>query len=46
LHFSHKSLQEFGLRYYEAFKTIEDKNRDYEEQGKMDDAVRSAMELL
>ena len=46
LHFNSKSLLEFGLRYYEAFKQIEDKNRDYEEQGKINDSIRSAMELL
>ena len=46
LYFSHKSLQEFGLRYYEAFKTVEDKNRDYEATCKMDDTDRSSMELL
>jgi hypothetical protein len=46
LHFNSKSLLEFGLRYYEAFKTIEDKNRDYEEQGKINDSIRSTMELL
>ena len=46
LHFNHKSLQEFGLRYYEAFKTVEDKERVFDDKSKMDDAVRSAMEAL
>ncbi len=46
LHFNSKSLQEFGLRYYDSFKVIEDKNRDFEEASKIDDAVRSTMELL
>jgi len=46
LHFDHKSLQELGLRYYAAFCTIEDKNRVFDEKDKMDDAVRTAMELL
>ncbi|MBQ8407660.1 MAG: sialate O-acetylesterase [Clostridia bacterium] len=46
LHFNHESLQAFGLRYYEAFKTVEDKERVFDEKSKMDDAVRTAMELL
>ena len=46
LHFNRQSLQEFGLRYYAAFKTVEDKNRIYDEKSKMDDAVRTEMELL
>ena len=46
LHFNHCSLQEFGLRYYEAFKTVEDKNRMFDEKSKMDDAIRTEMELL
>ena len=46
LHFNHQSLQEFGLRYYAAFKTIEDKTRIFDEKNKMDDAIRTQMELL
>ncbi len=46
LHFNHASLHEFGLRYYAAFKTIEDKNRVFDEKSVMDDAVRTEMELL
>lgn len=46
LHFNHQSLQEFGLRYYAAFKTIEDKKRVFDEKSKMDDAIRTQMELL
>ena len=46
LHFNHGSLKEFGLRYYEKFKTIEDKDRVFDEKSKMDDAVRTEMELL
>ena len=46
LHFNHESLQEFGRRYYAAFRTIEDKTRIFDEKGKMDDAVRTAMEIL
>ncbi len=46
LHFCHAALQEFGLRYYEAFKTLEDKDRVFDEKSCMDDAVRTSMELL
>lgn len=43
---SAESLMEFGIRYYEAFKTIEDKARVFDEKSKMDDAVRSELEKL
>ena len=46
LHFCHASLMEFGLRYYEAFRTIEDTERVFDEKCKMNDAVRTSMELL
>ncbi|MBR2370496.1 MAG: sialate O-acetylesterase [Clostridia bacterium] len=46
LHFNHKSLQEFGLRYYAAFKTLEDKTRVFDEENKEDDTKRSEMEAL
>ena len=46
LHFNHASLQEFGRRYYEAFKTVENKARVFDEKSKMDDAIRTAMVLL
>lgn len=46
LHFSAASLKQFGLRYYEEFKKIEDKDRLFDEKSKMDDAVRTEMELL
>ena len=46
LHFDHRSLQEFGLRYYAAFQTVEDHERIFDEKSKMDDAVRSPMEFL
>ena len=46
LHFDRRSLAEFGLRYYAAFKTVEDKDRIFDEKSKMDDAVRTEMELL
>ena len=46
LHFNHHSLQEFGLRYYAAFKTVENKDRIFEDENKLDDSRRSSMELL
>lgn len=46
LHFNHESLMEFGIRYYKAFKTIEDKARVFDEKSNMDDAVRSELEKL
>lgn len=46
LHFCHDALMEFGLRYYAAFRTVEDRDRIFDEKNKMDDAVRSPMELL
>lgn len=46
LHFSHAALQEFGLRYYAAFRTLEDTERVFDEKAKQDDAVRTAMEQL
>ena len=46
LHFNAKSLYMFGERYYDAFKKLEDKNKVFEEKNSMDDAVRTAMELL
>lgn len=32
VHFNAKSLREFGLRYYDAFKTVEKKDRVFEEK--------------
>lgn len=46
LHFNHSSLQEFGLRYYSAFKTLEDQTRAFDEKSKLDDTKRTEMELL
>ena len=46
LHFSAKSLLAFGERYYEAFLSVEDKTRVFEEKSDMDSAIRSEMELL
>ena len=46
LHFNHASLMEFGLRYYKAFREIEDKNRVFEEKSTMDSAIRGELEAL
>lgn len=46
LHFSAKALREFGLRYYDAFLQLEDKNKIFCEKCNADDAVRTQMELL
>jgi len=46
LHFNHASLMEFGLRYYAAFKTVENNDIVFDENDKTDDSVRTQMELL
>ncbi len=46
LHFNAKALREFGLRYYEEFKKIEDKNKVYIEKNTADNAIRTEMEKL
>lgn len=46
LHFSAKALREFGLRYYNVFLQLEDKNKIFCEKCNVDDAVRTQMELL
>ena len=46
LHFDHKSLEEFGKRYYEAFKKIEDKTIIFDDNCKLNDTSRTKMELL
>ncbi len=46
LHFNHASLMAFGLRYYTAFKTVEDTARVFDEEGKTNDTHRTKMELL
>ena len=45
LHFNADSLKEFGLRYFKAFESIEDKSKNYD-QIKLDDSKRTEMELL
>ena len=46
IHFSAPALREFGLRYYEVFKTLEDKNKVFEEKPDEFGAIRSAIEYL
>ena len=46
LHFSAKSLHEFGLRYFEEFKKHYDKNKVFTEKPMDDLAVRTEMENL
>ena len=46
LHFDYKSLDEFGRRYYEAFKKIELKDLDFDDKCKLNDTNRTKMELL
>ena len=46
LHFSAKSLYEFGHRYYDAFCTVEDKERVFPDMPDMDFANRSEIEKL
>ena len=45
LHFNHKSLQEFGLRYYAAYKTVA-KEPTCDGITRIDDTKRREMELL
>lgn len=46
LHFNAKSLREFGVRYYEEFKKLENKEKVFNEKPCEDDALRSEMEML
>ena len=46
LHFCTPSLIEFGKRYYEVFKTLEDKNKVFTEKPDMDFSHRGALEEL
>ena len=46
LHFSAEALREFGVRYYEEFKKIEDKNKVFEEKCTVDQAIRNNIESL
>lgn len=46
LHFSAPSLREFGVRYYNEFLKLEDKNKIFVEKPKLDDAIRTDIEEL
>ncbi len=46
LHFNHKSLMEFGIRYYSAFKRVENKELAIDNQNLIDDSKRTEMESL
>ena len=46
LHFSAPALREFGLRYYEEFLKLEDKNKVFEEKPDELGAIRSEIEYL
>ena len=46
LHFNAGSLREFGRRYYEEFRRLEDKTKVFEEKVSEDDAVRGEFENL
>ena len=46
LHFSAQALREFGLRYYDEFLKLEDKNKVFEEKSTPDQAIRNDIENL
>lgn len=46
LHFSAKSLREFGVRYYNEFLKLEDKNKVFTEKVSVDAAIRTDLEHL
>ena len=46
LHFSAAALREFGVRYYNEFLRLEDKNRIFEEKPSPDLAIVNEIELL
>ena len=46
LHFSAPALREFGIRYYEEFKKLEDKNKVFTEKSTPDEAIRNDIEHL
>ena len=46
LHFSAKALREFGVRYYEEFRKLEDPNKVFLEKPSPDEAFRTDLELL
>ena len=46
LHFNAPALREFGLRYYEAFKALERKDKRFTEKPCEDDALRTEIDSL
>lgn len=46
LHFSAGALREFGLRYYEQFRKLEDPKKIFTEKPDPDDAIRTDLEHL
>ena len=46
LHFSAEALREFGVRYYEEFKRLENKSRAFVERETTDGAIRNELENL
>ena len=46
LHFSAKALREFGVRYYNEFAKLENKDKVFLEKPSMDDAFRTELERL
>ena len=46
IHFSSATLREFGIRYYNEFKKLEDKTKIFTEKLTPDQAIRTEMELL
>ena len=46
LHFSAKALREFGLRYYNEFLKLENKDKIFVDKPDPDEALRTQMELL
>ena len=46
LHFSAEALREFGVRYYNEFLKIEDKNKVFAEKSTLDQAIRNDIEHL
>lgn len=46
LHFSAAALREFGVRYYEEFVKIEDKNKDFVQKTTFDNAIKTEIEHL
>ena len=46
LHFSAKSLYEFGDRYFDAFEKLRDPNKEFFEKNMDEAVVKREMELL